>query len=124
MNNVNADRARKLAQLYLTPRYRLLDLYEKYVEGTQYEGRRPFMATGDNEPPLLERAPNIVYPIVANAISSLTDFVLGEGRWPAVSSFSSEDDRLFDPEYGLSEDDSDVLDRFISKVVEQSRLKS
>ena len=100
----------------MSPRYCDLDKYERYVEGTQYDGRAPFLSQAEGAPPLLERAPNIVYPVVANAIRSNSDFVLGEGRWPTI--VAPRDDE------GLSEDDAAALEKIVARVVEQAKLKS
>ncbi len=85
----------EIAAKHCTPRAKRMLRHIAYVEGTQYEGRHPFLQEGDNAPPLIERAPCIVYPVVPNAINSHRDFVLGEGRWPAVrpraGSLASED---------------------------------
>lgn len=115
-----ADKARKLCRENLSPRYERLDKLEAYVECRQYIGRTPWK--DGSEKPLLERAPAINYPVVQQAIESNNDFVLGEGRWPEFTTFSSEDDRALDPDFGLNEDDSKVLDSVIDKAIKQSRL--
>lgn len=118
---MDPNRINHLLELHQSPRFKRLDQFERYVAGTQYEGRRSFF---DDSYALLDRAPCIVYPLVQSAIGSLIDFVLGEPRWPTISSFSSEDDSDFDDRFGLSEDDSDLLDKFLVKLVDHGRLKS
>jgi hypothetical protein len=113
----------EIAQKYLTSRYLCLDLYERVVAGTQYDGREPFLKV-DSTTPLLERAPCIVDPIVEKARNAHCDFVLGEGRWPSFTTFASEDDREFDPDYGLNEADSKTLDLGIVKLCEHMRLRA
>lgn len=76
--------AAEIAAKHCGPRFMRLDVFEKYVAGSQYEGRWPFLQESDDAPPLLERAPCIVDPIVSSAIRSHCDFCLGEGRWPLI----------------------------------------
>src|SRR5690348_12523681 len=113
----------EIAAKYLTKRYCRLDRYERFVEGTQYDGRDPFLAVG-SDAPLLERAPCIVDPIVEKARNSHCDFVLGEGRWPTFTRFACEDDRAFDSEYGLDEANSKTLDLGIAKLCEHMHLRA
>lgn len=115
--------ALKIAASNQTPRYVRMDMFERYVEGTQYEGRVHFLDQS-SDVPLRERAPCIVYPIVKAAIESHADMVVGETHFPVITSHCSEDDREFDPEYGLSEDDSYVLDKCIEKIIEQTKLRT
>ena len=115
------ERAELIAQANLSPRYRRLDRLDRYVDGTQYEGRAGWY---NDDVPLLERAPCIVYPIAERAIFSHVDMVLGETRWPLISTGISEDDAEFDPDMGLSDDDSAVADRFIQGIVKESELRS
>jgi len=118
----DAEKARRQAAGYNTPRFLALNTLDAYVAGDQYAGRPGMHEESDR--PLRERAPSIVYPIAQNAIRSNSDFVLGEGRWPSITSFTSEDDRAFDEDFGLDEDDSKILDKFVGKVVEQARMRA
>ena len=101
----------------MSPRFVELDQLERYVVGTQYDGRVPFLAQVDV--PLLERAPNVVYPITANAARSHVDFVLGEGRWPGISLETDED------EQGAAIDDAaaDPVEALIGELTEHAKLK-
>lgn len=110
--------AAKLVASHLSPRAQRMANFERYVEGTQYQGRPNFF---DRTRPLWERAPCIVYPLVANAINSNTDLVLGETRWPRITSRPSEDDSRFEIA-GLSEVDSAIIDKAIMEVERQSRF--
>jgi hypothetical protein len=107
-------------QKNLTPRYRWIDRLEAYVEGRQYAGLAPWFADGV---PLLDRAPCIVEPIAENAIESFVDLCLGEGRFPCITSHVDESDDLFDPRFGLSETDSEELDRAIQHIAKQANLE-
>lgn len=102
-----------------TPRYHRLDRLERYAKGTQYEGRPSWW---NSDVPLQERAPIIRAPIAERAIRSHGDLCLGEGRFPRITSHLSEDDSAFDPDMGLSEKESQLLDRFVCAIVDQTRL--
>src|SRR4051812_25849933 len=112
----------------MSPRFLRLDTYDRFVKGTQYEGRVGFYATRDT--PLLERAPNVRDPVVKKAIKSHADMVLGEWRWPTITSASPEDEvdgddtdagegdepaaaKTETDESALTEDESALLDSFI-----------
>ncbi len=71
--------ADRIALANMSPRYRRLDALERWVTGTQYKGRPNWW---DDNVPLWEREPCIVYPVVDIAIQSNTDLCLGEGRFP------------------------------------------
>lgn len=114
--------AHALAQRLLPERYKRIDLLERYVEGTQYEGRQDFFAPA-TDVPLLERAPNIIDPIVLAAIRQHIDFAFGEGRWPKLTTGQAEDDDELDEESGLSPEDSKKFDAFLCKLTEHARLK-
>lgn len=116
---LNQDKAQLALQANLSPRYRRLDKLEAYVNGTQYNGRPSFHV---QDVAMYDRAPCVVYAIARSAISSNVDLCLGEGRWPTFTSGTCEDDSDFD-DSGLSEDDSQLLDRFVSGVIAQSKLK-
>lgn len=111
--------AERIAAENRTPRYRKLDRLERYAKGTQYEGRASWW---NSDVPLQERAPCIRAPIAERAIRSHGDLCLGEGRFPRITSHLSEDDSSFDPDTGLSEDESQLLDRFVSAIVDQANL--
>lgn len=108
----------KLVTGNMSPRAHRMANFERYVEGTQYAGRPDFF---DRSVPLWYRAPCVVYPLVANAISSNTDLVIGETRWPRLTSRPSEDDGFFD-ETGLNESESAILDKFVYEVQRQCRF--
>lgn len=113
------EQARALAASLFTARTTKLETFEHYYNGTQYEGREDFFAP-KNPVPLLERAPCVVYPVVEAAVRQHADFALGEGRFPTFTTGIGEDDE--DDLFGLSEDDSETLDRFLVKLCEHSRF--
>jgi hypothetical protein len=102
-----------------SPRFRYIDNLERWVEGRQYEGLKDWF---DEAVSLWERAPCIVYLLTKGSIDSKKDLVVGEGHFPAITSSPDEDDEDFDKELGLGEDASRILDRFIQKAIEQSKL--
>lgn len=120
MNITGIEEAHKAVLANMTPRARELDRLERYVDGEQYAGRPSFW---DRTVPLQERAPCIRYKIVAAAIASNVDLVLGEGRYPEASTHPDENDASFD-ESGLDEKSSEVLDRGLLELQRQTRLRS
>ncbi len=113
--------AMKAVRANTSPRAFYLATLESYVDGTQYDGRPDWFS---GEVPLWERAPCIVYPIVQSAIDSNTDLVLGDGRFPELSTRPEEGDEDFDPAAALKEDDAEHIDRFMVEIARQVRLKS
>jgi len=115
MRFAGAEEARKAIEAYTSPRTRYLDELERYVEGTQYIGLRSW---DDGETPLRERAPCIVYLLAKAAIESNEDLLLGDHRFPELSTKPGEDDDIFDEDddEGLNEDDSAYVDRVICEV--------
>lgn len=110
------DAARK-ALKHMSPRARQLAELEKWVEGTQYDG----MADWFSDKPISEKAPCVVDPIVFDSIESHTDMVLGEGRFPAITSRPGEDES---DDGGLNENDSAALDRLFMGAAEQARFRA
>lgn len=80
MRIINLEAAQKAVRAHDTPRMVRLDELERYVEGTQYQGRPDFWAAVDK--PLMERAPAIVDPVADDAIQSFVDLLIGEHRFP------------------------------------------
>lgn len=115
------ERAQRILAANLSPRYTELGRLKSYVIGNQYNGRPSWWK---DDVPLLERAPCVQYPIAARAVDSNVDLVLGDGRWPTITSHPGEDDTAFDDAFGLSEDESKDLDRFVKGLVEHARLQS
>lgn len=113
--------AQKAIQLHTSSRAKQMHALESYVDGTQYVGLADWFIDGPDAPPLWERAPCFVYPIVWAAVQSNSDLLFGEGRFPSVSSRPSEDDASV-TEDGLTVDESEILDRFIREVQRQVRF--
>jgi hypothetical protein len=70
---------------YLTDRQCRIKKLQSYVDGTQYEGRKHFLDQSDPSPPILERAPHVIAPVVENATSSHVEFLFGDGRAPSCN---------------------------------------
>lgn len=117
--NGYADAAAKVVKR-MSPRAHRLAQLERWVEGTQYDGMADWFA----DVPIAEKAPCIVEPIVADAIESHVDMVLGEGRFPALTTRPGEDEDTDDDDGALSEEDSDALDKLIAGSLEQSRFRA
>ena len=115
------DDARRLILQNLSPRSLYLAQLESYVEGTQYEGLRPW---DDPETPLRERAPCIVYLLAKAAIESNEDLLLGDHRFPELTTNPGEDDDTLDDDdgEGLSEEGSEYVDRVIAEVVRVAKV--
>jgi hypothetical protein len=108
----------------LSPRYMALDELERYVDGKQYDDW-PHKWLGPDDVPLLERAPHVVEPVVGSALESYEDLLVGEGRFPTITTRPEEDDEDEDNEgIGLSEDESEGLDRLIKQIEKQVELPS
>ncbi len=115
------ERAEAILQANLDPRFWRIDRLERYAKGSQYEGRASFW---NDDVPLHEKAPIIVHPVVASAIASNCDLVLGDGRYPVATTHPGEDDSAFDDRFGLNQEDSEILDRFLKEVQEQARCQT
>ena len=115
---VNGDEAIRALRQNLSPRARDIEALERVVEGTQYEGRRSWF---DESVPLWERKPCIRYPIVATAIRSNVDLVLGESRFPSITSNPGEDD---EEAGGLDEEQSAAVDRAIAGLTERVQFRA
>lgn len=116
-----AEQARALAASLWTARTARLEKFEHYANGTQYEGRQDFL-NPKQDVPLLERAPCIVVPLVESAARQHVDFALGTGRFPKLTTGIGEDEE--DDLFGLSDDDSEVLDKFIANASEAANFES
>lgn len=104
----------------MSPRVKRLDIYQRYFDGTIYDGRVGFLESTDV--PLSERAPCVQYPAVRNAAVSFATMCLGDNRFPLITSMTSEDDAAFDKRFGLNPNDSKAIDAGIGKISEQTRL--
>ena len=120
LQNMNgfAD-ATKLVNEHMSPRALRMQNLERYVEGTQYAGRPDFF---DRSVPLWNRAPCIVYPIAANVIASNTDLVLGDARWPRITSRPGESDEDYESG-GLSAEESAHLDKLLLEGMRVTRFR-
>src|ERR1041385_8104012 len=115
------EEAQRALHANMPPRYRRLEELEQWVAGTWYraKGLRDWW---DDGAPLWERAPCLVYPVAEIAIQSYVDLMLGESRFPEISSKPGED--TADDTNGLGEDASNALDRFIVEHHKLCRFRS
>ncbi len=103
----------------LSPRAKRLIELESYVKCTQYDGRPSWWSL---DVPLQERAPCVVYPVARIAVNSNTDLMLGEGRYPELTTKIAEDEA--DDENGLSAEQSKTVDRFLREYHRVCRFKA
>lgn len=106
-----------LIRRHTTARYRRLDQLERFVAGTQYEGRPDWF---DDSVELFRRAPCVVYPIVRTAIGSHVGMIFRKP--PVITSAPDEDESTIDPEFGLDEETSKKLDAGIVQVCKHASL--
>jgi hypothetical protein len=116
------DRAREIINANTSPRYKRLEELERWVSGTQYDSRPDWFCPTPEDVPLWERRPCVVYPVAQIAIQSNTDLVLGEGRFPVITSKPGEDEG--DDEAGIDEDQSAALDRFVVEYHKLCRFRA
>src|SRR6185503_13309428 len=106
----------------VSPRYLRLESLEQWALGRQYDALPDWWTGGEREVPLFERCPCIVYPVVRVASGSNVDLVLGEGRFPTLTSKPGEDEK--DLEGGLGEEESNALDRLLVEHHKLSRFRA
>lgn len=108
----------------VSPRYVALENLEKWATGRQYRGLPDWFSI---DKPLWERAPCITYLLTKESIESKVDLVLGEGRFPEITTSPGEGDPLAQEATetaadgaGLDKEDSRLLDAFIDRMLEQA----
>lgn len=124
-----ADETIRALEANKSPRYKRLEELERWSLGCQYDGRPNWF---DDSVPRWERAPCLVYPIVAIAAASNVDMVLGEGRYPTLTAGPEDEgpkakgsDKAEEPEVpegGLSTEDSKHFDRFLRDYLKLARF--
>lgn len=125
------------ARANMPPRFIRLQELESWAKGEQYNGLADWWTGEPGNKPLWERRPCCIYPAIEIAITSNSDLVLGEGRFPTATTKPGEDEGDADDDSpdaassstptadnGLSEDDSDVVDRFLREYHKISRFKA
>lgn len=117
----NFDQAQRALRANTSPRYKRLEELEQWVAGTWYQARG-LCNWWDDRDPLWDRAPCIVYPAAEIAIQSYVDLILGEKRFPQITSNPGEDSG--EEETGLGEDASGTLDRFIAEHHKLCRFRA
>jgi hypothetical protein len=136
-----------------SPRYRRLDKLSRIFDGRQYEGRPDWWTgikqTGDTPVPLRQRKPCIVYKLPKAAVRQVVNFLWGDGRWPAITVPSSEEQvkpkkrrrgkRAKPGEASeteqpnpvkaqtgvvqLSDDEAEAVQQWLDKLIERARIK-
>lgn len=105
-----------------TARFATLDKLQKYIDGTQYDGK-PDWFKAPEDTPLLDRKPCVIYALPKNAIDEATRFTFGEGRFPNVC-VRAQDAEEAVGSFALSKDDAKLLESGIESLVKQSCLRS
>lgn len=114
-----ADEAAKAVAAHTTPRMRRMSLLRAYVRGDQYAGRKSWY---DKSVPVWEREPCVIWMAPEGVITSNEDFLLGDGRYPTVTSRPEEDDG--DEDERLDEESSKLLDRLIRGIEQQADVRA
>lgn len=119
--------ALKIFERNVSPRYQQLQNLENWAQGRQYNGLSDWF---NQKKPLWERAPCFVYLLTRESIESKVDLVLGEGRFPEITSSPGEGDPLADvqengaDQSALSKQDSKLIDAFIGRALKQAKFYS
>jgi len=113
----NYAMAQKIALEAMSPRAQWLDLLDRYFLGTQYEGRPDYWS---DKVPEWERAPCFVYQVVEAAIDAIRTKVLGEGRFPDVTTRAAWDSKG----QQIPEENAEVLDRALEGCSKQARFQA
>jgi len=116
----NWDKAQRALRANHSPRYMRLETFERYVDGTQYDGMPGWH---NDSVPLLERAPNVVEPVTQKAILSFVALCLGESRWPTVTVDQSDEDG-FGEQLTVGEEVAAIIDRGIANIIDQAQLET
>lgn len=114
-----AEAATNAVRAHTSPRMRKLALLRAYVRGEQYAGLPSWY---NKDYPVWEREPCVVWMAPSSAIDSNEDLLLGEGRYPAVTSRPEEDDG--DEDEMLDEESSKTLDAFIRHLESEADLRA
>lgn len=123
-------------QANLSPRWRRLDRLEAYAVGRQYAGLPHWLWPQDHDTPMAQRGPHVVDSVVADAIGSYKDLLLGEGRWPTikVQTCDAEDSEgdddaeriklpaAWNESLSFRECERECVEKFIDRIVEHAKL--
>lgn len=109
-----------------TDRYQQISKLCAYFKGTQYDGRPNWWTgihkAGDTPVPLRERKPCIVYKLPKAAVQQAVRFTFGEGKFPQVRVPEVKaEDALKGT--AISKDDAEVVQAYLSEIIEQAELK-
>jgi hypothetical protein len=110
-----------------TARYREIEKLDRVYHGTQYEGR-PDWWTGkngprDDEAPLRERRPCVIYKLPKAATQQVVRFLFGEKRFPKVSFEVNDGDEL-DPNFPpLTEEEASLLTEWTQALVQNADVQ-
>jgi hypothetical protein len=121
------DAAATPERLTETYRYKTLARLDAYYRGTQYDGR-PDWWTGingqDEQVPLRERKPCVIYPLPKAAVNQATRFTFGEGRFPTIQAEPLKAEDALRPQLAMDDAEAATLTKLIKSLCRQARLKS
>ena len=147
IDEASANKAALAVEANLSPRWRRLTRLEAYATGTQYAGMPHWIWPQEPAPPLKDRGPHVVDPVVQCAIGSYLDLLLGEGRWPALKCQTAEEasdgttskakDKpakkgkkrpaapdVWDAQLAFAEDEREQVEKFLDGLQEHTRWPS
>lgn len=112
------EEAQAILAANITPRARTLDEFEREVEGTRFDHLPDWTA----DKPIYEKRPCVIYHAVDSSINSKQDLLLGQGRFPTITSRPDEDEDD-EVEDALDADASERLDKLMLSVIREAKLK-
>lgn len=108
-----------------TARFRDLSQLDALFRGKQYEGRANWWTgkrhQSDQEVPIRERKPCVIYKLPKAAVQQVVRFLFGEKRFPKISVETSESSDEGYPQ--LSEDDVSALTEWIASLIEHGNVQ-
>lgn len=108
-----------------TTRHRELTKLDALYCGKQYEGRPNWWTgkfrEGDEERPLRERKPCVIYKLPKAAVQQVVRFLFGDKRFPKISAETSEDTEEGYP--AISNDDAETLSEWIASLIEHGNVQ-
>lgn len=117
MNVDGMEEAQRLAQSAMTPRAKWLDRLDRYVKGTQYEGKPSFW---DTTVPTMERQPCVTYNVTKSALKGFKANITAEDKFPDVTARGAWD---LD-EKVLTDEDAKSIDQVFASLAKMAKFQS
>jgi hypothetical protein len=107
-----------------TARFREIEKLEKVYLGKQYDGRADWWTgtrkPGEDEVPLRERKPCIIYRLPKAATEQVVRFLFGEKRFPKISFEVNDGDSSFP---AVSDSDAAALQKWTATLIEHAQVQ-